>query len=102
MPKDIGTFSKILATSSEIRDTIDMDSMQNILKNKSPSEPPQVTALKKYAKENHNVEIAVRVSKSHYLITVPGAGIAQKLRIETAQIVSYCNLEKRLVIHIGH
>lgn len=79
-----------------------MDSLTDLLKTKKPQEPPQVSALKKYVHDNHRVEITVRVSPKHYLITVPGAGIAQKLRIETAKIVEECELDKRLVIHIGY
>lgn len=79
-----------------------MDPLSDLLKNKAPNEPPQVTALKKYAKNKHNANISVRVSKSHYLITVPSAGLAHKMRIETSQITTECDLDKRLVIHIGY
>lgn len=79
-----------------------MDSMQDLLKSKRSNEPPQVTALKLYALNNHNTEISVRVSPKHYLITVKEAGIAHKLRIETAIIIDKCNLDKKLVIHIGY
>jgi hypothetical protein len=80
-----------------------MDNLSDLLKNKKhSSEPPQVGALKKYVRENHNEDISVRVSSRHYLITVPGAALAQKLRIETKTIIEQCELEKRLVIHIGY
>ena len=78
-----------------------MDSMQDLLKSKTPSEPPQVLALKKYAQEFHNAKINVRVSKTHYLITVPSASLAHIFRIETARITQHCDLDRRLVIHIG-
>jgi hypothetical protein len=79
-----------------------MDSIFKVLKNKSPEEPPQVAALKKYVRDNHKRDIQVSVSKSHYLITVPGAALAHTLRIETAKIIEICDLDKRLVIHIGY
>lgn len=78
-----------------------METLADILKNKPQSEPPQVLALKKYAKDNYNIDISVRVSPKHYLITVPNASLAQKFRIETATITDECLLDKRLVIHIG-
>jgi hypothetical protein len=79
-----------------------MESMNVILKSKKSSEPPQVSALKAYAKKHHDTDITVRVSASHYLISAPSAAVAQKLRFETLQIKQECNLDKRLVIHIGY
>lgn len=79
-----------------------MDSLQDMLQKKRPSEPPQVAALKKYALDKYGTEISVRVSPKHYLITVKQSAIASKLHIETATIVSVCNLDKRLVIHVGY
>lgn len=78
-----------------------MDNLADILKNKPTGEPPQVVALKKYAKDNYSIDISVRVSPKHYLITVPNSSLAQKFRIETSQITEECLLDKRLVIHIG-
>ena len=79
-----------------------MESMNVIIKSKKSSEPPQVSALKAYAKKHHNTDVAVRIASSHYLISVPSAAIAQKLRFETQTIKSECKLDKRLVIHIGY
>ena len=79
-----------------------MDSIDSMLQKRQSKEPPQIAALKKYAETNHGVEIMVRASSKYYLITVPGASLAHKFRIETAQITAECNLDKRLVIHIGH
>ena len=79
-----------------------MDSLQDMLQNKRPTEPPQVAALKKYALDNYATEITVRVSPKHYLITVKQAAIANKLHIETAKISEHCQLDKRLVIHVGY
>ncbi len=78
-----------------------MDSIDDLLSNRTPSEPPQVPALKKYAKDNFNTEISVRVSPKYYLITVPNAGLASKMRVDSLAITQQCNLDKRLVIHIG-
>ncbi len=79
-----------------------MDTLANLLSARDPKEAPQVTALKKYVQDTHHKDIQVRVSKTHYLITVPGAALAHTLRIETAQIIEKCSLDKRLVIHIGY
>jgi hypothetical protein len=79
-----------------------MDNLADLLGSIKSDEPPQVAALKKYIRETHHKEIQVRVSKTHYLITVPGAALAQTLRIETAEIMQVCKLDRRLVIHIGY
>ena len=73
-----------------------------VLAARKPTEPPQVSALKKYAQDNHGVSINVKVSPQYYLITVPGASLAGKFRVETAHIIEECHLDKRLVIHVGH
>lgn len=79
-----------------------MDSLDSLLKTKQPQEPPQVAALKKYVADTHGAKITVRVAPTHYLITVPGSALAHRLRIETAAIIEQCQLDKRLVIHIGY
>ncbi len=79
-----------------------MNSIEDLLKNKKPHEPAQVAALKKYVYDNYKETIAVRVASKHYLITVPGAALAQRLRVETKAITEECNLDKKLVIHIGY
>lgn len=79
-----------------------MQSLQDMLQDKRPSEPPQVRALKEYARKHYGIEIQVRTSRSHYLVTVPGAAYAHKVRVDTLAITEACQLEKRLVIHIGY
>lgn len=79
-----------------------MDSLKSMINKQRPIEPPQVAALKKYAFDVYEVEIEVKVSANHYLIRVPGASLAQKFRFETAKIIAECNLDKKLVIHIGY
>ncbi len=79
-----------------------MQSLQDMLQDKRPNEPPQVQALKAYAREHYGIEIQVRTSRSHYLVTVPGAAYAHKVRVDTEAIAEACQLEKRLIIHIGY
>ncbi len=79
-----------------------MDTIADLLARKQPKEPPQVVALKEYVRSNHGVEISVRVNTSHYLILVPTAALAHRLRVETFKIIETCELDKKLVIHIGY
>ena len=79
-----------------------MDSLGDVFQQKNIHEPPQVAALKKYVQENHDATITVKSAPKYYLITVPGASLAGTLRLETAQIMKDCSLDKRLVIHVGN
>ena len=78
-----------------------MDSIADIAKNRTPSEPPQIAALKEYALEKHGIDISVFKSARNYLIRVPSGAVAQKFRLETLTITKICNLDLPLVIHIG-
>ena len=78
-----------------------MEPISKLMQDKGPSEPPQVSALKQYAREIHEIEISVFTSAKSYLIRVPNGAIAQKFRLETAKIMKICDLDKPLVIHIG-
>lgn len=79
-----------------------MEDIKSLLSNNKQNEPPQISALKQYAQEKFNTTITVRVSSKHYLIKVPGAALAGKFRIESANITEVCGLDKPLVIHIGY
>jgi hypothetical protein len=79
-----------------------MDSISKLLKDRKPDEPKQVDALKLYIKAHYDIESAVKILNENYLISVPSAAVAQKLRFETATITKECNLDKRLIIHISY
>lgn len=81
--------------------TKSMDSLGDVVQRKNIHEPPQVAALKKYVLTNHGTTISVKSSPKYYLITVPSASLAGRLRVETARITDECRLDKRLVIHVG-
>lgn len=78
-----------------------MDSLSDLLKSKSPQEPPQIIALKKYVANNHGIDIDASVSQNGYTISVPNAPLASILRMELPKIQSECNLDKKLFIRIS-
>ena len=78
-----------------------MEDIGDLLKAKRPQEPPQIRALKEYALEHHDIAISVYATARSYMIKVPSGAIAHKFRLETAQIIETCNLDRKLVIHIG-
>jgi hypothetical protein len=79
-----------------------MDSMQDLLKNKKPQEPPQISAMKAYVFENHNQMVKCSMSHFGYTIIVPNASLASTLHMETPKIIESCSLDKKLFIRIGH
>lgn len=79
-----------------------MDSINDLLKTKNPSEPPQMAALRLYVKENYQTDVQVGTSQFGYTLTVPNASLASTLRMEIPKIKIACNLDKKLFIRIGH
>ena len=79
-----------------------MDSMEDLLKAKKPTEPPQLQAMKDYVFSKHNEIVKCSVSQFGYILIVPNASLASTLHMESPQIIAVCNLDKKLFIRIGH
>jgi hypothetical protein len=79
-----------------------MESITDLLKAKKPSEPPQLQAMKDYAFKHHNIVVKCSVTQFGYQLTVPNASLASTLHMETPKIIQECNLDKKLLIRIGH
>ena len=79
-----------------------MDSLQNILQDRTPAEPPQLQALRDYLQKNYEQAIQVLVRRDHYLLNAPGAALSLRLRLDSHKIIAHCELDKRLVIHIAY
>ena len=79
-----------------------MENLEDLLKNKKPQLPPQVDALKRYAQEHYDTTITVRSSPKHYQVRVPNGALAHRMRVDTADIMTVCNLDKPLVIQISY
>lgn len=79
-----------------------MDSLENLLKSKKPSEPSQLQAMKNYVMTKHNETVKCSASQFGYTLIVPNASLASTLHMETPQIIAECGLDKKLFIRIGH
>jgi len=76
--------------------------MEDLLKAKKPTEPPQLQAMKDYVFSKHNEIVKCSVSQFGYILIVPNASLASTLHMESPQIIAVCNLDKKLFIRIGH
>lgn len=78
-----------------------MDSLFKILQNKDFDEPPEMAAIKKYVKDEFNLDVGVQVRDKDIIITVPNAALAGTLRMRGPEIKRRCQLTKRLTFKIG-
>ncbi len=78
-----------------------MDSLSDILLNKDFDEPPEMSGIKKYVKDEFKVTVTVLVRDKDIVIGVPNAALANTLRLRTPDIKRRCNIDKRLTFRIG-
>lgn len=77
------------------------ESISDLLAKRSPAEPPEVQAIKKYVREHIGLEVSVSLSTTRITIGVPSAAAAGSLRMHLHELQQQLNLERRLVIRIG-
>lgn len=79
-----------------------MNSIEELIKSRTPQEPHQLQAIKKYVMTHHGEEIKCTITQRGYSITVANASLASTLQMETPKIIETCQLDKKLFIRIGH
>jgi hypothetical protein len=77
-----------------------MDSLLNILSNRDFDEPPEMSSIKKYVKDEFGVEVGVQLRERDILIMVPSAALANTLRLRGPEMKRRCQLTKRLTYRI--
>jgi hypothetical protein len=78
-----------------------MDSLLNILQSKNFDEPPEISSIKKYVKDEFGVEVTVQVRDRDIIVGVPNAALAGTLRLRGPEMKRRCQLDKRLTFRIG-
>lgn len=78
-----------------------MDSLFSILSGKDFDEPPEISSVRKYIKDEFKTEASVQVRDKDIVVTVPNAALAGTLRMRSPEIKRRCQLDKRLVFRIG-
>ena len=78
-----------------------MDSLRTILGKKDFDEPPEMTAIKKYIKDEFRVSASVQVRERDIIIAVPSAALANTLKLRGPLIKRRCQTNKRLTFRIS-
>ncbi len=78
-----------------------MDSLFDILGKKDFDEPPEVSAIKKYVREQFDESVAVTVREKEIIIAAPNAALANTLRLRVLALRKLAGDQKRLVFRIG-
>lgn len=78
-----------------------MNSLHDILSNKDFSEPPEAAAIKKYVRDEFMADALVTVREREIVVAVPGAALANTLRLRSPALRKLCQSDKRLVIRIS-
>jgi len=81
--------------------TVGMDSLSDLLGNKSFDEPPEIKLIKVYAQTEFHSVVEVMVRDKDIIITAPSAALANTLRLRGPEIKLLCQTDKRLVFRIG-
>ncbi len=80
--------------------TKNMDSLDSILKRKDFDEPPEMAAIKQYVQEEFQASVGVQIRDRDIVIEVPGAALANTLRLRAPDMKRRCQLTKRLTFRI--
>ncbi len=78
-----------------------MDSLQDLLNQYRPEQPPEIALIKGYIAEQFQASASIVVGDSAIIITVKSAALANALRLRTTALKAACETEKRLVFRIG-
>lgn len=78
-----------------------MDSLSSILGNKDFDEPPEISSIKKYVKDEFQTDVSVQVRDKDIVVVVPSSALANTLRLRRLEMERRCQLDKKLVFRIG-
>ena len=79
-----------------------MDSLQNILANKKFTPPDEMSLIKDYVKRKYSSPCSVKLQNGAVVVSVKNSALAGTLFLERQELISACNLQKRLVIKLAH
>lgn len=77
------------------------DSLQDLLKSRLPSEPPEFAVIKDFVQGRYKVTPKLHVSGAAIVISVPGAALAGSLRMDLYELQKITNTKYKLAIRIS-
>jgi hypothetical protein len=78
-----------------------MDSLGDLLKGRTPQEPPEVAAAKRYIFEHFATGSSVTLQPNALVITVASASLASTLRMQLPKLQAACGTDKQIIFRIG-
>lgn len=76
------------------------DSLADILGKRAYDEPPEVTIIKTFVRDQYKSAVGVTVQERQIVLTVSGSALAGTLRMHLHELKKMCQTEKRLIIRI--
>lgn len=77
-----------------------MDSLQNLMKDRLPAQPPEVKIIKDYIQAEFNALAEVMVRDKDIVISVSSSALANSLRLRSPKIKDLCQTDKKLNFRI--
>ena len=78
-----------------------MESLQNLLKGRGATEPPEIKLIKDYVQTEFKEAVEVMVRDKDIVIIGSSSALVNTLRLRTPDIQKLCNTNKRLTFRIN-
>ena len=78
-----------------------MDSLQNILGQKSFIKPDEMQAVRDYISRQYGSNSSVKLINGALIVSVPNSSLAATLQLERQKIIEVCGVKNKLVIRNG-
>ncbi|MBC7708057.1 hypothetical protein H7Y63_02440 [Polaromonas sp.] len=77
-----------------------MDSLFSILGQKNFDEPPEAVSIKKFVWDEYKTAVTVLVRDKDISVQVPGAALANTLRLRAPELKRRCQIDKKINFRI--
>lgn len=78
-----------------------MESIGNLLGQRMPKEPDEISLVKQYIIDEFDAAAKVAIQGEALVITVTSAALANMLRLRLLHLQEVCKTEKRIILRIG-
>ena len=78
-----------------------MDSLQDIMSQRSFAPPDEMAVVKDYVQRRYKRDCSVRLEHGTLIISVRGSALAATLQLERNTLIEACNIKQKLVIRAG-